>query len=96
MLDIAKCPTCGRPYHISVAVGRRSEKILAALRERPRGLTREELCTTLYAADINGGPDNAYASLRVLIHNMRKQLQPFGWTIRSSGGPGARYRLEAL
>lgn len=65
----------------------------------PHGVTTSQIFDHLYHFDPNGGPDNS-CSVMVQIVNVRKRIEPFGWTIPRNGGakgshPGA-YRLEPL
>lgn len=50
-----------------------------------------------YAESSNGGPDNAYGVLWVLMTRMRPKLAKLGVTIVADArGPGATYRLKPL
>lgn len=92
------CPHCRRPLGlpelaaVTGSIRRRLVEIVA--RRSPAGITRAELVDQLYQADPNGGPEWADASVAVIIFKANKQLRAQGCRIVSSGGPGARYRLE--
>jgi len=65
----------------------------------PRSLGRDHLFELLYQLDPNGGPDDIANSVAVRIHNIRKIIERFGWTIpRQRGGTGIKgfYRLAPI
>jgi len=92
------CPCCKGFGHLdvdeTVHFTPSQQRIFDALRSRPR--TCAELVDLLYAEREDGGPDFAATTVHVFVNQMRGKLKPHGMTIRSGGGPGAVYRLEAL
>lgn len=81
-------------------LGIKSLRVVDALyRAKPRMVAIEALIDQLYWDDPNGGPDNAAASVVVMVSKLRRKLRTIGWTITDSrmgrGTPG-RYRLEPI
>jgi hypothetical protein len=68
-------------------------RVVALVANRPDGIGMDELVSLVYAEHPNGEPDYAANSIKTTIHNANKQLLPQGYVIRSTMGPGARYRL---
>ena len=69
------------------------QKIVDAIANRPNGITRDEILATVYADDIDGGPDNANV-VAVLVKRANEDLAPQGFQIKPTWrGRGARYRL---
>ena len=102
-----QCPTCGHevdevPVEAlcdgKMSAGQR--KIVEALAlVYPRSLTMPQLVDSVYANDIDGGPDNAAGVLHILICRLRKKLPQLGWIIpknKSGAGNFGRYRLEKI
>jgi hypothetical protein len=87
-------PTCQRPFPPRLAVhGPVRQRIVDAIANRPDGITRAELLDVVYAADINGGPENPN-TIAVLIKHANAELAAQGYRIEPSWrGRGARYRL---
>ena len=88
------CPTCQRPFAPELRVrGPVRQKIVDAIANRPDGITRDEILATVYADDIDGGPDNANV-VAVLVKRANEDLAPQGFQIKPTWrGRGARYRL---
>src|SRR5205085_9950705 len=91
------CPECRRPFPPRFIVhGPVRQRIVDLIADRPDGITRAEIINTVYAADANGGPDNANV-VAVLIKRANVELATQGFRIAPSWrGPGARYRLIRL
>lgn len=88
------CPCCGRPYPPKLSItGRVRVRIVALVANRPDGIGMDELVSLAYADHPNGEPDYAANSIKTTIHYANKQLLPQGYVIRSTMGPGARYRM---
>ena len=60
------------------------------------GITMPELLALMYGDREDGGPLQADASLRTRAYQLRKRLKPWGLTVKSKGGPYARYFLKRL
>jgi hypothetical protein len=92
------CPCCKGEGHISatedVSLTPLQRRIYDALATRPR--TNIELQDAMYGDRPDGGPENGNTVVSVLVNQMKHRLRPHGMTVRSTGGPGALYRLEAL
>jgi hypothetical protein len=69
-------------------------RIYDALAKRPR--TNVELQDAMYGDRPDGGPECADIVVHMMVKDMKARLHPLGLTISSSGGQGARYRLEAI
>jgi hypothetical protein len=69
------------------------QRIVDLIANRRDGITRSEILATVYADDINGGPDNPN-TITVLIKHANEELAAQGFRIEPTWlGPGARYRL---
>lgn len=101
------CPTCGHAIDEvpvkALCDGRMSamqRKIVEALAlAYPRSLTMPQLVSSVYADDIDGGPENAAGVLHILLVRLRKKLPQLGWTIPkniSGSGNWGRYRLQKI
>jgi hypothetical protein len=90
------CPHCHRPYapvlHVTGPVRRRFVYYFAG---RPDGITIGELAELVYA-DRPQEPSWAANAIKGTVFYANKQLLPQGYRIKSSMGPGARYRLERV
>jgi len=88
------CPTCHRPFPPPLVVtGPVRQRIVDVIADRPDGITRGEIIATVYADDIDGGPDNPN-TITVLIKRANEELATQGFRIEPTWlGPGARYRL---
>jgi hypothetical protein len=91
------CPTCHRPFPPTLCVsGPVRQRIVDLIANRPDGITRHEIIATVYADDIDGGPDNPN-TISVLIHHANAELAAQGFRILPTWrGRGARYRLIQL
>lgn len=66
--------------------------VLEAFRQKPgRAVLTERLITLLYEDDPDGGPLDAGATIRVHAFNLRKRIEPFGWTVRGKSGCNPGY-----
>lgn len=104
------CPCCLQPMPADRApvdalelaplspLQRRIVKALAS--SYPRRVTMQQLIDACYWDDPEGGPVTAETVIRKMLHEIRKKLPPYGWTIpRMNPGPAVgynAYRLEAL
>jgi hypothetical protein len=69
------------------------QAIVDIIANRPDGITRAEILATVYAGDIDGGPD-CENTVSVLIHLANQELKEQGFRILPAWrGRGARYRL---
>jgi hypothetical protein len=93
------CPKCRRPFPPALVVhGPVRQRIvdLIANRSDSGGITRAEIIATIYADDIDGGPDNPN-TVSVLIKHANEELAAQGYRIAPTWlGRGARYRLIQL
>jgi hypothetical protein len=72
------------------------QRIVDLIAGRPDGITRSEILATVYADDINGGPDNPN-TISVLIKRANEELAAQGFRITPAWlGRGARYRLVRI
>jgi len=91
------CPACRRPFPPRLAVhGPVRQRIVDLIAARPDGITRGEIIATVYADDIDGGPDNPN-TVSVLIKRANEELAAQGFRIEPAWlGRGARYRLARI
>jgi hypothetical protein len=90
MADLPICPCCGQrliPQDLALPPIKR--RILDAVQRRP-GISAEELRTSVWAADPNGGPENPKV-IHVHIWQLNKALQLHRLRFRGSTSHG--YRL---
>jgi hypothetical protein len=88
------CPTCQRPFPPRLVVhGPVRQRIVDLIANRPDGISRAEILATVYADDIDGGPD-CENTVSVLIHHANRELKGQGFRIAPAWrGRGARYQL---
>jgi len=94
------CPMCGQAMPIAgvpegVHLTPLQTRIFEILRLASTvGITVDELHATLYP----GEPVSMRKrkSIHVHIHCVRNKLEPHGWVIKSTYGPGATYTLKHL
>ncbi|NSX90115.1 winged helix-turn-helix domain-containing protein [Agrobacterium tumefaciens] len=71
--------------------------IMAMLSEKPgKAVYRDRIIDRIYGGRADGGPEAADHVLMVIVSQLRRQIEPFGWTITNSrGGAGnlAQWRL---
>jgi hypothetical protein len=91
------CPACHRPFPPKLHVrGPVRQAIVDLIADRPDGITRAEILATVYADDIDGGPNNPN-TIAVLIKHANAELVAQGYRIAPTWlGRGARYRLVKL
>lgn len=99
------CPCCGGFIgeaagidQVREAITAPAHRIIFDLLSRSIGspVMRDRVMERMYGGRADGGPDNAGKVLAVQVSQLRRKLQPFGWTISgSSGGVGefAQWRL---
>lgn len=77
-----------------------SRGIVRELSKAKDGLTMPQIIRRVYSGTIDGGPDRAEESVRVMICLLRKKLRPHGFTISHGKSGGHRdptkYRLIEL
>jgi hypothetical protein len=94
MMAMRICSCCHRPFPPRLFVtGSRRRHLVDAVLAHPDGITSDRIADLIYADDPNGGPEHARRSIWVMINFANKQLAAQGYTIKSTGGPGATYRL---
>ena len=101
------CPTCHRPMSAHAPVDALKDarlepqcRLIVDLLASayPRAVSLERIYDELYGFDPNGGPDNPSGVVAVRITKLRRQIEPYGWTVpynRGLGGSG-RYRLAPI
>jgi hypothetical protein len=62
------------------------QRIVNLIAARPDGITRGEIIATVYADDVDGGPDNAN-TISVLIKYANEELAAQGYHISPGAGP---------
>ena len=71
------------------------QRFFNLVRDNPNQLTRRMLFERVYGNCARGGV-NAESIFSVMAFQMNKKLQPVGLKLKSSGGPGAVWRVVAL
>jgi hypothetical protein len=99
------CPSCGgfigeaSPIEkVREALTAPSQRLIFDALSRPvgRSVHRETLFSLIYGNRRDGGPDRGEHVLTVHVSQLRRKIEPFGWTITASrGGSGnlAQWRL---
>ncbi len=99
------CPCCGgfigeaapidQVRQFVTAPGRRL--ILDMLSRSPGSpVHRDLIIGRMYAGRSDGGPDSGAQVVAVTVSQLRRQIEPFGWTVSNSKGGGgelAQWRL---
>lgn len=60
---------------------------------------RDNIMSRMYGSRADGGPESGDTVLKVMVSQLRRQIEPYGWTITGSrGGSGelAQWRLIPL
>lgn len=104
-LQRCTCPTCGGYLGEAAPLEAVRERISSGLtmtiydvlsRSSGRLVSPDAILGAMYGGSADGGPLNANAVLHVTVSRLKKQIEPFGWTISSVGrgsGNRASYRL---
>jgi DNA-binding response OmpR family regulator len=99
------CPSCGGYIGEAAAVDTVRESISAPAkrlifdmltRRVGRPVLKDAIIEAVYGSRSDGGPDNASTIVQVLVSQLRRQIEPYGWTISNSrGGAGelAQWKL---
>lgn len=99
------CPSCGgfigeaAPLdQVRESVTQPSRRlILDMLSSKPGApVLRDRILDRLYGDRADGGPDSGDHVVKAMVSQLRRQIEPFGWTITGSrGGSGnlAQWRL---
>lgn len=107
-LQPCTCPTCGGFIGEAAPIEAVREavtapvkrSILSELSRKPgKPVRRDQILTAVYGNRPDGGPERADHVLQVQVSQLRKQIEPFGWTIENGrGGSGnfAQWRLIPL
>lgn len=67
------------------------------IEDYPNLVPMSKIIREIYASDPHGGPERPHNVVSMMISKLRKQIQPYGWTITpsASGRRGTgRYKLE--
>lgn len=93
------CPVCGGNIgeastldQVRGAITRPSLRtIFDMLAERPgRAVQRDAIIDALYGHRADGGPEHADHITKVFVSQIRRAIEPFGWTVTvSRGGSGS-------
>ena len=95
-MSVGVCVHCGQRLPPSLEVtGTKRRKMLEYLAKSPNGVTVWQILDAVYADDPNGGVTK-HNIISVMAHAINKQIEPQGFKIRATGGPGSLYRLVAL
>lgn len=99
------CPCCGGDIGEAAPIEQVVENvtqpsrrlILSMLADKPgASVFRDRIIDRLYGSRADGGPDAADNLIKSIVSQLRRQIEPFGWTISTSrGGSGdlAQWRL---
>lgn len=99
------CPSCGgfigeaAPVDkVRDAITAPAQRVIFDLLSRSMGtaVMRDTIMDRMYAHRSDGGPDTADQVLKATVSQLRRRIEPFGWTISASkGGAGhlAQWRL---
>jgi hypothetical protein len=96
MMQLEICPMCHRafPPRFDMITGRVRRHVVEVIAAHPEGIGMFDLIRAVYE---HSPPATANASLSVMISLARRQLEPFGYSIRTVGKTsGAFYRLVAI
>ena len=95
-MKLKVCPCCKRPFAPEVDLGgpvrQRTYDYIVA---HPEGVTRYQVMEHVYRDDPNGGPLHTNI-VAVVVSKINRQLaeRNLPLRIRSSGGPGSRYKAQ--
>jgi hypothetical protein len=100
-----QCPCCGQetlvPFPIEEVAARFNgvrRDLIDAL-SKGRWMSRDALFTRLYGHRVDGGPQYLHI-IAVRVHQLRKELVAFGYTIEAKGGGGLEnvrvYRIAPI
>lgn len=99
------CPCCGGHIGEAASIDSVSDAISSPTRNAilemlarsiGRPVRRDAMIDRLYGDRADGGPDRAVNILMVQVSRLRREIEPFGWTISNGrGGSGelAQWRL---
>lgn len=97
------CPCCGSPvgnvgYKALeyLPMGGQQHRILMLfIREYPKFTYRDAIIDEVYAGRYDGGPENAYATVKGQIWQVNRIIAPYGWVIKAKSRQHGR-RLEPI
>ncbi|MFN3337244.1 MAG: winged helix-turn-helix domain-containing protein, partial [Thermomicrobium sp.] len=99
------CPACGgfigeaAPLdQVMESVTQPSRRLILGMLAKPPGavVLRDRILDRLYGHRADGGPETGDHVVKAMVSQLRRQIEPFGWTITGSrGGSGnlAQWRL---
>lgn len=100
------CPCCGghigeaaRPDDVRLGLRGHKRTMFDVLAKRiGLPVTKHDMVNAMYSGRADGGPDDAGNIVSVEMLRLRRSIEPFGWTITSTGRAGvmAEYRLIPL
>jgi hypothetical protein len=95
---VVTCCCCGQVLPPKVKfLGPNKQRIYDYVAAHPEGVGRQRLAEYVYEDVVDGGPENAYGSISVLICLMnRTVLREHGLRIKGRGGPGSTYTLQQI
>lgn len=104
-MQVCTCPTCGGSIGEAAPINAVRDAVTAPMRRiifdtlsRSPGqpVMREVIVSRIYGGRSDGGPDDADHVVKATVSQLRRQIEPFGWTItHGRGGSGnlAQWRL---
>jgi DNA-binding response OmpR family regulator len=102
------CPCCGSDIGEAASLDAVAEAVSSPTRNTilemlarniGRPVRRDTMIDRLYGDRPDGGPDAASSILMVQVSRLRREIEPFGWTVSNGkGGAGdrAQWRLIPL
>jgi hypothetical protein len=99
-----RCPCCEHETPVIASIDEIAERFSGLRREMIKALsdgrwrTRDALFHALYGDRYDGGPESL-SVISVRIHQLKKELLPFGYTIKSSAGSSGAvsvYRITPI
>lgn len=94
MTRCCTCPHCGQPIPPALRLPPMLQRLYDFVQRRP-GQTRDQIADHLYADDPTGGANSVHV-VSQHVWRLNHYLRPHGMIVRSSGGPGATYRIVPL
>lgn len=91
------CQCCGQiiPPRLVFENAPVRQRIFDYIASHPEGVTFSQIVNSVYAADIDGGPESC-SVLSVHLNKMKPMLRERGLTIRAGGRRGGKYKLLSI
>ena len=96
-----KCPCCWQPLAQSITAklplhfGPVQQRFFNLVRDYPNQMTRKSLYERIYG-NMTRGDHTDESIFSVMAFQMNRKLKPLGLKLKSSGGPGAVWRVDTL